>query len=151
MAAHLLAAALLSDCEASDEKPLQEAMSHTATDGWLDDAGIMYDACSSESSKIREVLIGTRGSWWLPYAVLITDGDAVQENQVGGYRDTLFGARLKVIYGSWFRCFWAMSHSPVGQCCSRPWQNWSRVRTLCSVDRQKQVRTAMSHKGIRSS
>ena len=41
-----------------------------------------------------EVLIGIRGSWWPPYAVLINENGEVMENQVGGWKNIRFGDTL---------------------------------------------------------
>ena len=54
-----------------------------------------------KSAKQKEVLLGCRGEWWTPYAVLVTPAGALQRNQVGGSQGrTRFGDRWKEKYGN---------------------------------------------------
>ena len=59
-----------------------------------------YCNCLQASVKLKEVLIGTRGNWWVPYSLLISMADAVESCQIGGYENTVFGERLMEMYSS---------------------------------------------------
>ena len=59
---------------------------------------VNYYSKRSASARLDEVVIGTRGNWWVDYAVLVDMGDTPLENQTGGYNNTIFGSRLRKIH-----------------------------------------------------
>ena len=68
------------------------------------DADIHVQACLTScdwarKKMLKEVLIGTRGDWWVPYAVLVTEQDDICECQKGGYKNTEYGKRLAEMFG----------------------------------------------------
>ena len=66
---------------------------------YCNEEGIMIDQCQIFSTRLKEVLIGVRGDWWVKYAALVDKYDKILPNQIGGYQGTTqFGQRLKEIY-----------------------------------------------------
>ena len=55
---------------------------------------IDYDRCLHCSCESRLLLLLIRGNCWVDYAVLITEGDEVKFDQVGGGQNTRFGGAL---------------------------------------------------------
>ena len=60
----------------------------------VDQRGVDVDACRKASGRLKEVWIGTRGNWWPPYALFVTQVDAIADDRVGGFMNTKYGAKL---------------------------------------------------------
>ena len=65
---------------------------------FLDYYGIKYDWTKAASTRLNETLLRCRGDWWPDWAVIVNDGNAVLDEQVGGYNNTQFGTGLKKFY-----------------------------------------------------
>ena len=61
---------------------------------WVVEQNIDYDRCLHCSCESRLLLLVIRGNCWVDYAVLITEGDEVKFDQVGGGQNTRFGGAL---------------------------------------------------------
>ena len=44
-----------------------------------------YDWARQKASNLQEVLIGTRGPWWVPYANIVTVADGIETEEASGY------------------------------------------------------------------
>ena len=76
----------LSTDEAFD-KNLRSACSRE----FLDYYRIDYHWTKAASNRLNETLLRCRGLWWTDWAVLVNDGNAVLDKQVGVYDNTEFG------------------------------------------------------------
>ena len=94
----------------------------TVTPAFLQQHGIDFDSCTLASSRLKEIILGPRGPWWAPYSVLISDVNAILDDQIGGYNNTVFGTKLIEFYA-------AMSHSKPPESLSIP---PARQDTKCS-------------------
>ena len=72
----------------------------TVTPAFLQQHGIDFDSCTLASSRLKEIILGPRGPWWAPYSVLISDVNAILDDQIGGYNNTVFGTKLIEFYAA---------------------------------------------------
>ena len=65
--------------------------------------------CQSNSTRLREVLVGLRGDWWPKYCCLVDGADNVLPNQRTEYAE--FGERLTEMFAKQYNAWKAMSHT----------------------------------------